>query len=55
MSIVLYHCHEARSMRSLWLLNELGLDFELVVMPFDIEKLRTKEYLAISPLGRVPV
>ena len=54
MSIVLYHCHEARSMRSLWLLNELGLDFELVVMPFDIEKLRTKEYLAISPLGRVP-
>lgn len=50
----LYHCHEARSMRSLWLLNELGIDFELVVMPFDTRVLRAPEYLAIHPLGRVP-
>ncbi len=54
MAITLYHCHEARSMRSLWLLHELGLEFELVVMPFDTRALRTPEYLAIHPLGRVP-
>lgn len=54
MSTILYHCHEARSMRSLWLLNELELEFELIVMPFDVKTLRSKEYLAISPLGRVP-
>ena len=52
MNIILHHCHEARSMRSLWLLNELGLEFELVIHPFD--RLRTEEYLDIHPLGRVP-
>ncbi len=54
MTIKLYHCHEARSTRSLWLLNELGLDFELEVLPFDTRALRSPEYLAIHPLGRVP-
>jgi len=52
--ITLYHVAGARSMRSLWLLNELGLSFKLVEMPFDLSVLRTPEYLAISPLGRVP-
>jgi glutathione S-transferase len=51
--LVLHHCHESRSMRSLWLLNELGLDFELRVYPFGPE-LRSPEYLAKHPLGRVP-
>ncbi len=54
MPLTLYHCAETRSMRSLWLLHELGLDFELVTMPFDHKHLRTKEYLAIHPLGRIP-
>ena len=52
MNIILHHCHEARSMRTLWLLNELGLKFELVIHPFD--GLRTDNYLDIHPLGRVP-
>ncbi|MEM7541216.1 MAG: glutathione S-transferase family protein [Pseudomonadota bacterium] len=52
--ITLYHVKGARSARSLWLLNELGLDYELVEMPFTMEALRTPEYLAVSPLGRVP-
>lgn len=52
--ITLYHCAGARSMRSLWLLHEMGLEFELVTIPFDMEHLRTPDYLAISPLGRVP-
>lgn len=50
----LYHCGESRSMRSLWLLHELGLDFELVELSFDMTSLRSPEYLAIHPLGRVP-
>ncbi|MGE0483826.1 MAG: glutathione S-transferase family protein [Gammaproteobacteria bacterium] len=52
--ITLYHCAGARSMRSVWLLHELGLEFELVTLPFSMAGLRTPEYLAISPLGRVP-
>ena len=52
MTMKLYHCAEARSTRSLWLLNELGLRFELVELPFDMAHLRAPEYLAIHPLGR---
>lgn len=51
--IRLHHCHQTRSMRVLWLLEELGLDYELVVHPFD-KSLRSKAFLAISPAGRVP-
>jgi glutathione S-transferase len=54
MTMKLYHCAETRSMRTLWLLYELDLPFELVDMPFDHKVLRAKEYLGVSPLGRVP-
>src|SRR6201993_1449589 len=50
----LYHCPETRSMRSLWLLHELGVPFELVELPFELSATRSPEYLAIHPLGRVP-
>jgi len=52
--LTLYHCTGSRSMRSLWLLNEMGIDFELKELPFSMEGLRTPAYLSISPLGRVP-
>ena len=51
--IRLHHCHETRSMRVLWLLNELGVPFELVVHAFG-KNLRNEDYLALSPAGRVP-
>jgi len=51
--IMLHHCHEARSMRSLWLLNEMGVEFDLKVHPFG-KALRDPDYLAVHPLGRVP-
>jgi glutathione S-transferase len=50
----LYHCAETRSMRSLWLLNELRVPFELIDMPFDLSVMRSADYLAVHPLGRVP-
>ena len=40
-------------MRALWLLNELGVDFDVVVHPFD-KSLRSPDYLALNPAGRVP-
>ncbi|SFH35200.1 glutathione S-transferase [Palleronia marisminoris] len=51
--IVLHHCHQTRSMRTLWLLNELDLAFSLRVHAFD-RSLREPEYLSLSPAGRVP-
>ena len=53
MTIKLYHCHGARSMRPLWTLEEMGLDYELITMPFPPRYLH-REYLEINPLGTVP-
>ena len=51
--IRLHHCAESRSMRTLWLLYELGLEPELVRHPFGAN-LRAPEFLALNPAGRVP-
>ncbi|MDW4548192.1 glutathione S-transferase family protein [Defluviimonas sp. D31] len=51
--IRLHHCHQTRSMRSLWLLNELGQKFDVVLHPFD-KSLRSLDYLSVNPAGRVP-
>ncbi len=53
MTIRLHHCHQTRSMRTLWLLNELEVPYELVVHPFD-QTLRSDTYRAVHPVGRVP-
>ena len=50
----LYHCPGSRSIRIVWLLEELGLEYELVSMPLGDAQMRTPEYLAIHPAGRVP-
>jgi glutathione S-transferase len=49
----LYHCKNARSLRPLWMMEELGLDYELTVLPFPPRVLQ-KDYLAINPLGTIP-
>ena len=51
--IRLYHCTDARSFRALWALEELGLAYELTVMPFP-PRYRAKDYLAVNPLGTIP-
>jgi glutathione S-transferase len=51
--IRLHHVPQSRSMRTLWLLHELAVEFEVVEWPFD-KTLRSPEYLALNPAGRVP-
>ena len=51
--IRLHHCKGTRSDRTLWLLYEIGVDFDLVVHPFD-KTLRAPDYAALNPAGRVP-
>lgn len=53
MTLQLYHCTRARSMRPLWTLLEMGLDHELITMPFP-PRVTTKSYKDINPLGTVP-
>ncbi|MBZ6379484.1 glutathione S-transferase [Pacificimonas flava] len=49
----LYHCQGARSFRPLWTLEELGIDYDLEVMPFP-PRFKQEGYLDINPLGTVP-
>jgi len=51
--MILYHCHDARSFRPLWTLEELGLPYELRMLPFP-PRVRAKDYLGINPLGTIP-
>ena len=51
--IRLHHAPESRSMRVLWLLNELSVEFEVITHGFDAS-LWTEDYLEMSPVGRVP-
>lgn len=49
----LYWCPQTRSSRAVWMLEEAGVDYELVHC--DITKPeRTPEHLAASPMGKVP-
>ena len=49
----LWHCHNARSLRPLWALEEMGFDYELTSLPFPPRFLK-KEYLDLNPLGTIP-
>ena len=51
--ITLYHCDAARSFRPLWMLEELGLSYDLKMLPFP-PRVLAKDYLAINPLGTIP-
>lgn len=52
--IELYHCHDARSFRALWALEEMGLAYRLHVLPFP-PRFLAPEYLAQNPLGTIPL
>jgi glutathione S-transferase len=52
--ITLYHCIGARSFRPLWMLEELGLPYELKMLPFP-PRVLAKDYLALNPLGTIPL
>ena len=49
----LWHCHDARSLRALWALEEMGLDYELEMMAFPPRFLH-EGYLDVNVLGTVP-
>jgi glutathione S-transferase len=52
--IELYHCHNARSFRALWALEEIGLTYRLHMLPFP-PRIYQPEYLDQNPLGTIPL
>jgi glutathione S-transferase len=54
MTVTLYHCRDARSFRALWALEEIGVPYELKLLPFP-PRYRAREYLEINPFGTIPL
>lgn len=49
----LWHCNSARSLRPLWALEEMGMDYELEILPFP-PRIFDRGYLEVNSLGTVP-
>ena len=52
--LTLYHCASARSFRPLWALEEIGLAYDLKMLPFPPRFLK-RDYLELNPLGTIPL
>ncbi|MEZ5751051.1 MAG: glutathione S-transferase [Paracoccaceae bacterium] len=52
--ITLHHAPQSRSFRVLWFLHEAGIPHRVQHHSFGGKALRSPEFLAISPAGRVP-
>jgi glutathione S-transferase len=50
----LYYAPKSRATRPRWLLEELGVPYELVRLDLSAKQHRTPEYLAVHPHGLVP-
>ncbi|HYD08220.1 MAG TPA: glutathione S-transferase family protein [Reyranella sp.] len=50
----IFHSQNARSLRVLWVLEEIGAKAEVKTLPFPPRKLQP-EYLALNPSGTVPL
>ena len=53
MALKLWHCKGSRSVRPLWTLEEMGLDYDLEVMKFP-PRFQHADYTEINPIGTVP-
>ena len=53
MTMKLWHSHNARSLRPLWAMEEMGFDYELELLPFP-PRVFQKEFLGVNALGTVP-
>ncbi|WP_338426611.1 glutathione S-transferase family protein [Sphingopyxis kveilinensis] len=53
--ITLYGTPPTRALRGIWLLNELGLDHEIIPIDLSAGEQMTPEFLALNPAAKLPV
>jgi len=53
--IRIFHVPRTRSVRVIWLCEELGLDYEAVPVDFSPDFRMSPEWLRMNPVGKVPV
>jgi len=54
MSITLFYNPQSRAQLTRWLLEEIGVPYSISPVGYDDGSMRTPEFLAISPLGKIP-
>lgn len=54
MALTIYGSPRSRTMRVLWIAEELGLDYDHVPLGFDDPAMKEPAFLAINPAGAVP-
>ena len=52
--ITLYHAPRSRSLRARWMLEELGVPYEVVLLDLDKGTHKAADYLRVNPMGKVP-
>lgn len=52
--LTIYHSPLSRSVRVLWLAEELGLDYQIAQLTLFSDAMQQPDYLAVHPLGKVP-
>ena len=54
MSITLYYNPQSRAQLTRWLLEEIGVPYTVAPVGYEDGSMRTPQFLAISPLGKIP-
>lgn len=54
MSLTLYHSIPSRSSTAMWMLEEIGAPYDVVVLDQKKGEQRQPAYLAVNPMGKVP-
>ncbi len=55
MSIVLYHHPFSRAANTVWMLEEVGVEYELRFVDMPAGKQKSPEILALNPMGKLPI
>jgi glutathione S-transferase len=55
MSLTLYYNPQSRASTMRWLLEEIGAPYELAPVAYEDGSMRTPEFLALNPMGKIPV
>jgi len=51
----LYFAPQSRAVRTVWLMEEMGLEYDLHHFKLGAKEMRSEPYLSVNPMGRVPV
>jgi glutathione S-transferase len=55
MSLTLYYNPQSRASTVRWLLEEIGVPYTLAPVAYDDGSMRSAEFLALNPMGKIPV